>query len=224
MMCARYRAHTHTVFTTGTITDLNATMTDLWSSSSEASWLHALGRYEAVVGNQHVAKLPELDDWYRNDLGAAIEKRSRAAGGAHIVHSELVRLTEWKMARGVWRAPNLVLVRGNDADAVIAVSTAALAMIPHPTKPIALLATLRGVGPATASAVAAAAAPGLYPFFDELVAAQIPSLGKVAWTLGYYVKYAASLRERAAAVATHWTPVMAERALWAHVGGKTGVA
>jgi hypothetical protein len=62
----------------------------------------------------------------------------------------------------------------------------------------------------------------VYPFFDELVAAQVPDLGKVAWTLGYYGKYAAALRERAGALGTPWTPAMVERALWAHVGGKTG--
>jgi len=90
-----------------------------------------------------------------------------------------------------------VLVSGNDARAVIATTTAALRMIPHSTKPISEIATLEGVGPATASAVAAATASQVYPFFDELVAAQVPRLGKVAWTLGYYAKYAAALRERA---------------------------
>jgi hypothetical protein len=126
------------------------------------------------------------------------------------------------MARGVWRAPNLVLVRGNDADAVVATSGEALSKIPHPTAPIAILATLGGVGPATASAVAAAVAPALYPFFDELVAAEVLELGTVAWTLGYYARYAAALRDRAAAIGSEWTPVMVERALWANVGGKAG--
>ena len=54
------------------------------------------------------------------------------------------------------------------------------------------------------------------------MAAQIPALGKVAWTLGYYAKYAAALRDRATALGAEWTPVLVERALWAHVGGKTG--
>jgi hypothetical protein len=84
------------------------------------------------------------------------------------------------------------------------------------------LATLAGVGPATASAIVAASAPERYPFFDELVAGQIPALGKVAWTLGYYVRYAEALRERARGLAGEWTPVLLERALWAHVGGKVG--
>jgi hypothetical protein len=44
----------------------------------------------------------------------------------------------------------------------------------------------------------------------------------VAWTLGYYARYAEALRERAAALGVGWTPAMVERALWAHVGGKAG--
>ncbi|MES2523802.1 MAG: hypothetical protein V4617_13940 [Gemmatimonadota bacterium] len=190
----------------------------LWQSTEKSAWRDALERYGETVELQGVAKLPELDRWYRDDLPAAIAARAEA----HVTHDELVRLTEWKMGRGVWRAPNLVLVRGNAAEQVRSVSQAALASIPHPTAPISALAKLAGVGPATASAVAAAVAPALYPFFDELVAEQVPSLGKVAWTLGYYSKYATALRERAASLGDRWTPVLVERALWSHVGGKTG--
>jgi hypothetical protein len=120
----------------------------------------------------------------------------------------------------VWRAPNLVLVRGNDPAEVDETSTRALAKIPHPTAPIAELARLRGVGPATASAAVAAHAPHSYPFFDELVAEQLPDLGPVAWTLGYYARYAEALRAAALTLSGDWTPVLLERALWAHVGGK----
>lgn len=180
----------------------------------------ALDAYPGVVDRQGVAKLPELDRWYREELPGVIAARTPA----HVTLAELVRVTEWKMARGVWRAPNLVLVRGNDPEAVVENSTAALAKAPHPTAPIAHLAQLRGVGPATASAVVAAAAPGLYPFFDEIVAAQLPELGTVAWTLGYYARYAEALRERARQLGEDWTPAMLERALWAHAGGKAGTA
>jgi hypothetical protein len=193
-------------------------MTSLWTSNEPAAWRRALDSYDDVVTRQKVARLPELDSWYRGELPGLIASRRTA----HVTLPELVRITEWKMARGVWRAPNLVLVRGNDPDLVIATSTKALATIPHPTAPITALAALDGVGPATASGVASAASPVLYPFFDELVAAQVPGLGKVAWTHGFYARYAAALRERATALGPEWTPVMLERALWAHVGGKAG--
>src|SRR6185503_7591499 len=145
-------------------------MPDLWNSPAVAKWRDALDRYEDVIERQGVTKLAERDAWYRKELPKAIVGRAKP----HVTLAELVKLTEWKMSRGEWRARNLVLVNGNDAASVIATTTAALSMIPHPTKPISEIAKLDGVGPATASAVAAATAPGVYPFFDELVAAQVP--------------------------------------------------
>lgn len=194
-------------------------MGKLWSSSDTADWQSALDSYTDVVAAQGVASLPALDAWYRDELPGAIAARRRP----HVTHAELVKVTEWKMARGVWRARNLALVRGNDPALVVATSGDALGAIPDPAEPISTLAELAGVGPATASAIAAAAAPEIYPFFDELVGAQVPGLGKLAFTLTYYKRYAAALRTRAGELGRRWTPVMVERALWAHVGGKKGV-
>ena len=87
----------------------------------------------------------------------------------------------------------------------------------------ATLSALAGVGPATASAVASAAAPEVYPFFDELVAAQVPALGPVKFTASYYARYADALRARAASLGSGWTPAAVERALWANAGGKAGI-
>jgi hypothetical protein len=193
-------------------------MAKLWASEDVEEWQAALDRYEEVIDQQGVAKLPELDRWYRDELPALIAARRPA----HVTHAEMVRMTEWKMARGIWRPRNLALVRGNDADVVERTSTDALAKIPHPSEPIAMLAKLAGVGPATASAVTSAAAPDIYPFFDELVAAQIPGLGQVTFTPREYARYAEAIGERATQLGSGWTPVDVERALWAHVGGKKG--
>ena len=193
-------------------------MKKLWTSDAPDDWATALASYADVVARQKVAPLVELDRWYREELPGAIAARKRP----HVTLPEVVKLAEWKMARGVWRARNLLLIRGNDPDLVVKTSTDALAKIPHPAAPIAGLAELAGVGPATASGVAAAASPDLYPFFDELVAAQVPGLGAVAWTMAYYRRYADALRERSRELGQRWTPVMVERALWANVGGKAG--
>ena len=193
---------------------------NLWTSAAEQPWRRALERYDHVVDAQGVARLPELDRWARHELPDIVAARTPA----HVTLPELVRLTEWKMARGVWRAPNLVLVRSNPSAQVVSTSAAALAGAPHPTTPIATLAKLKGVGPATASAVASAFRPQVYPFFDELVAAQVPGLGAVAWTLTYYARYADALRARAAQLGRDWTPAMVERSLWSNAGGKAKVA
>ena len=195
-------------------------MTKLWTSDTLADWQQALETYDDVIARQGIVRLPDLDRWYRVDLPATIAARQKP----HVTLADLVKLTEWKMTRGVWRARNLALVRGNDPDQVVQTSTAALAKAPHPTAPIAGLAELAGVGPATASAIAAATMPSVYPFFDELVAAQIPGSGKLEYTLSHYARYATALRERADRLGHRWTPDMVERALWAHVGGKAGKA
>lgn len=193
-------------------------MPALWTDPSPAAWDAALASYRDVVQRQGVERLPALDRWYHDELPAALAGRRPA----HVTHAELSRVTEWKMARGVWRGRNLALVRGNDPAAVAEASAAALAAAPDPRAPIARLTELAGVGPATASAVAAAAAPAAYPFLDELVARQVPDLGPPAFTLPYYLRYAAALRERAAALGDPWTPAAVERALWAAAGGKAG--
>jgi hypothetical protein len=193
-------------------------MDGLWDDRDSSRWDDALARYPDVVMAQGVKQLAPLDTWCRTELPSLIRSRS----SPHVTHDEMVRITEWKMHRGVWRAPNLVRVKSNDTALVVDVTTRGLALSPHPTKLIKEIATLDGVGPATASAVAAAYAPETYPFFDELVAAQVPGIGPVAWTLGYYARYAAALRLRAQAL-SGFTPVMLERALWAHVGGKVGL-
>lgn len=195
-------------------------MPSLWSTTQAAPWHQALKRYDAVVAVQGVAKLADRDSWYRDELPGLIAARKPR----HVTLPELVKLTEWKMSRGTWRAPNLLLVKGNDAAEVKAATTEGIALTPDPVAPIKRITELAGVGPATASGVLSAAEPGIYPFFDELVAAQVPGLGKVAFTLSYYRRYAEALREKAAALGGKWTPTLVERALWAASGGKAGNA
>jgi hypothetical protein len=195
-------------------------MADLWSSDDPKDWQRALDAYVEVIERQGVAKLPELDCWYRSDLPVAITSRQPR----WISHDELIRVTEWKMARGVWRQRNLILVRSNEASAVEETSRAAFARVPDPAGPIATLAKLAGVGPATASAVVAAAVPEVYPFFDELVANQIPGLGPVDFAMKYYGRYADALRYRTRQLGGDWTITMVERALWSNSGGKAGIA
>ncbi len=190
----------------------------LWASEREARWADALAGYDAAIAAVSSGRLVEHDAWYRTVLPTLMASRTTG----YVMHDEMVRITEWKMARGVWRAPNLVLVRSNTPEDVITASRLAAVQIPHPTKPVNALVALKGVGAATASALLAVMAPSVYPFFDEEVAAQVPQLGPVAWTNGYYAKYAVALRDRSAQLSERFgrafTPVMVERALWAARG------
>lgn len=190
--------------------------TDLWNDPRSEAWQAALARYPDVIAAQDVRRLSERDQWYQRDLPTRIAERQPP----WISLDELVQTTEWKMARGVWRQRNLLLVRSNPSERVVETSQRAFAQRPEPLAPIATLAKLAGVGPATASAVLAAASPEDYPFLDEIVAAQVPDLGKTDFTLSFYGRYAAALRERARRLGDGWTPTLVERALWAYAGGK----
>lgn len=193
-----------------------------WSESNCTNWHAALDSYGQVIASQEVSDLEALDCWYREDLPALLEERGSPP---FITLTELAKVTRWKMKRGVWRQRNLLLVEGNPDNTVRERSQEAFAAVPDPRKPISLLSTLAGVGPATASAVMAALTPAIYPFFDELVAVQMPELGAVTFTAAYYARYADMLRERTGLLnrdCAHftWTVQMVSQALWAASEGK----
>lgn len=193
-------------------------MTELWSSTSKRLWKERLDRYSAVIEAQGVKRLAEHEEWYSTELPDRIYARSPP----YVTLEELARVTEWKMARGVWRARNLSLVRGNDPEEVERFSQLAFGLIPDVAAPVRELSRLGGVGPATASAVLAAVAPEHYPFFDELAAKQITNLGTMGFTPKFYSEYTAAIRQKATELGPDWTPAMVERALWANAGGKSG--
>jgi len=188
----------------------------LWRSADVSEWQSALDGYDAAIAALPNTKLAAHDAWYREALPMLVHARAPM----YVTHDEMVRITEWKMARGVWRAPNLVLVRNNPAGAVEAATSEAAALLDVPAKALAAVSALGGVGPATASAVLAVMAPERFPFFDEIVTGQVAphveGMGKIAWTAPYYRKYAAALVARTDALAAGWHATMVERALWAH--------
>ena len=193
----------------------------LWSSNKCTDWDAALDRYAAVIHAQAVRGLAEIDVWYRTEFPALIAARTLP----YITRAELAQVTTWKMKRGVWRERNRLLVIGNSPSTIKKTTVRAFSAIPDLRQPIAILCDLEGVGPATASAVLASHSPALYPFFDELVAQQIPYLGTVAFTAAYYQRYAQALRERAAKLNTRceiraWNAHDVSQALWAASGGK----
>ena len=197
----------------------------IWESDDCAIWRETLDSYRHVILAQGRERLGELDGWYGDELPRLLSER----GEPYITLEELQKVAAWKMTRGVWRERNRLLIGGNPPDMVEETSRAAFAAVPDPRQPITLLCKLAGVGAATASAVMAAYAPDVYPFFDELVAEQMPVMGPVAFTPKYYFAYAEALRERAARLTESchdraWTAQDVAQALWAASGGKIALA
>ncbi len=194
----------------------------LWNRAACADWQAAREAYGRVLEASGGPRLVQLDAWCHASLPDLLAARRPA----WLTLDELIEVIQWKMHRGVYRARNLALARRNTPDEVEAASRAAFEAMPHAGVPISKLSALKGVGPATASAVLAAARPDLYPFFDDVAAAAIPDFGRVEYTAKGYARFSDRLRERAALLAVGcpadgWTPHAVECALWAAAGGKS---
>lgn len=203
----------------------------LYENASCATWNKARGEYETLILAHAVNQLLEIDAWYRTELPDLIAGRKPA----YVTKDEFLEILRWKMKRGDWREGNRLRIVNTDGKVIKQAALDAFAAardVPETEetnskvykKPIQILSELDGVGPATASAVLAPYRPDLYPFFDEWIAKQIPSLGKVAFTPSYYWKYAEALRGKARELQKKcgdaWNAHAVGQALWVASGGK----
>lgn len=196
-------------------------LSSIWGQEDCQQWHDILHAYPEVIMAQGSERLSRLDTWYREAFPQTLSGRPEP----YILLQELQDVADWKMTRGVWRERNRQLISSNTPERVREVSHKAFAQVPDLSKPVSTVSELAGVGPATASAVMAAYAPQLYPFFDELVAEQIPNLGPVVFTAKYYSAYANALRQQATELNSHcshqtWTAQDIAQAMWAASGGK----
>lgn len=204
---------------------------NLWENKSCAAWRAALAQYDALILAHEVNQLPEIDAWYGGELPRTIAARQPA----FVTKNEFLEILRWKMKRGVWREGNRLRVANTDGQVIKQAAQNAFTAARELSgseetaskahkQPIQILSELDGVGPATASAVLAPYRPDLYPFFDEWIAGQIPSLGKVAFTASYYWKYADALRSKARELQNRcgpeWNAHTVGQALWVASGGK----
>jgi hypothetical protein len=160
-----------------------ADTTRLWKSDDPAEWRKALDAYPDRLAALNDPKLQELDAWFWGSLGDAI----RARDPNRLTAPELVRVVEWKLARGKFR-PNLVKFARAHTEATAGEATGealkrfADAIDKNKKRDknwlaacLAPLVALKGIGPATASAVLAAATPFIPMMSDELIAVALPN-------------------------------------------------
>ncbi|KAG0012013.1 hypothetical protein BGZ82_002767 [Podila clonocystis] len=192
----------------------------LFDLESAEEWDAVLDKYPIAL-DHHVASkkddtLVDLDEWYQNTLPTILATRKPQS----IDSSELCKLMSWKLKRGKFR-PNLAKLAASNADSVVkAASQKAFALITSSSLKAALteMSSLKGVGPATASAILCAAAPDKVPFMADETMASVPGLGSIAYTPGYYLKFAEKVIDKAAALkgkgAKTSSPHLVEKALW----------
>ncbi|XP_023143512.2 uncharacterized protein zgc:112496 [Amphiprion ocellaris] len=195
-------------------------MAALFACEDPATWRRVFDKYWDVVEAKSKGKKPEkllsLDKWYQEELPALISSRP----DKHVTLSELVKLMEWKLTRGKFRPRLQQLVASNSEDSVEKCSRKAFSLLPDVPAAIAELSLLKGVGPATASAVLAAGAPEQTAFMSDEAMESVPGLKPIQYTAKHYALYLDKMVERTGKLnkvdpQQDWTPHRLELCLWA---------
>lgn len=183
-------------------------------------WKIALASYDSCVlaiqteGNKNVKQLVSDDNFWRFDLSNKIDDKGFISG------KELSRVVRWKLARGKWR-PLQKMVDGNKNAEVVKASRNAFKSLSENLIDQALkdLCVLRGIGPATASAVLAAASPDRVPFLADEAYEAVPGFGQRKYTAKAFKEFRGALEGHAVKLSSlddmKWSPELVGRALWA---------
>ncbi|KAG0068538.1 hypothetical protein BGZ89_004524 [Linnemannia elongata] len=194
----------------------------LFNSTDVAVWDSALALYpeafKALAATKTDQSIIDLDKWYQTEFPAILASRSPC----FINHDEIVKLVAWKLKRGKYR-PALAKMVAEHADAVVRrTSQEAFDIISSKNDlkaAISKMSELKGVGPATASAILCAGAPDKVPFMADESVDSVPGLGKIAYNLAYYLKFASKVIDKAAQLKKAGSkvnsPHLVELALWA---------
>ncbi|KFM76935.1 hypothetical protein X975_05777, partial [Stegodyphus mimosarum] len=143
-----------------------------FTKATPEQWTYVLSQYKEVLKERAAKRtkkggpeeLIRLDTWYQEQLPKIIQSRKPP----YIVHEELIQIVKWKLMRGKFRPRLIDLVRINTESAVSATSRKAFRKPPKElSQAITALTNLKGVGPATASAILAAAFPDDVPYMAD---------------------------------------------------------
>jgi len=199
-----------------------------FSKATPCQWEFVLSLYKDVLrlkaqstrGNKKGGpeELIKLDNWFQETLPTTIHSRKEA----HLTHEEIVQVTKWKLLRGKARARLMDLVRINTELAVKQATTKAFKKVQKDlNSAISALTNLKGIGPATASAVLAAGYPEHCPYMADESMLSTPGVEANDYTVAEFVNYAEQIKNLCIRIKEidpegKWTPHKMELALWTH--------
>lgn len=191
---------------------------NLWKSSDTLIWNKYLSAYDNALKflseKKKKAKLISLDNWYQKTLG----KNVRSRDIPYLEKAELVKLMEWKLTRGKFRPRLAEFIQSNTEENIKKITETSFKQIEQVDVAIKELCQLKGVGPATASAILTVYKPGMYCFMADEAVVSVLS-GKIDYTLKYYHQFLEKVRDKATELSKKdenncWTPHIVECALW----------
>ena len=145
-------------------------------------------RAKAESKNSKPENLVKLDKWFHNDLPKKIKSRGKEA---HLTHDEIVQCMKWKLSMGVFRQKLKDLITMNTPRVVMTETKKAFRTLSKRDDleaAISSLSTMKGVGPAFASAVLAAFSPDKVPFMSDECLLSMPDCEEVDYTMKEYNK------------------------------------
>ncbi|XP_073414710.1 uncharacterized protein [Dendrobates tinctorius] len=170
----------------------------LFYCSDPKKWQRVSDVYWEVVAAKAAKqkRLLELERWCQEELPASMAARPHKS----LTLEELEKLMEWKLMRGKFRPRLKQLVSCNSASAVERCSRRAFQLLPDVSAAISELCQLKGIGPATASAVLSAGAPDMAAFMADEAVESVPGLSPVQYTAKHYLTYLGELQLKAEAL------------------------
>ncbi|XVF36470.1 hypothetical protein REPUB_Repub19eG0061300 [Reevesia pubescens] len=181
-------------------------------------WKEAIASYKSRIESLNKPNLISLDGFYSDELPSLLHQRNP---NPFITTSELSRLMQWKLTRGKWRPRLLDFVSSLDDSVVKSASQKAFQSLPNISKAVSELTVLKGVGPATASAVLAVYSPETAPFMSD--EAMVAALGSSKdYSLKQYLLFVDKIQCKSKELSSEgdsFTPADVERALWSSAVG-----